>query len=170
MCGIAGEWDWRGEPRAPNVLAAMIASLAHRGPEGQSCWFSSDRALALAYARLSFFKGAETQPVSNGRNTIFVVCNGEIYNYQELTGLVRQSGLDFDVQSDIAVIPYLYELRGVSSFALLRGEFAFALYDSEERSLYLVRDRFGIKPLYYHISGSAVGFASAPRPVLQLWQ
>jgi asparagine synthase (glutamine-hydrolysing) len=87
-----------------------------------------------------------------------------------LTGLVRRSGLDFDVQSDIAVIPYLYELRGVSSFALLRGEFAFALYDSEERSLYLVRDRFGIKPLYYHISGSAVGFASAPRPVLQLWQ
>jgi asparagine synthase (glutamine-hydrolysing) len=160
MCGIAGEWDWRGEPRAPNVLATMIAALAHRGPEGRTCWFSPDGELALAYARLSFFKRAEAQPVSNGRKTIFVVCNGEIYNYQELTGLVHQSGLDFDVRSDIAVIPYLYEVRGVSSFALLRGEFAFALYDSEKQSLYLVRDRFGIKPLYYHISGSSVRFAS----------
>lgn len=156
MCGIAGEWDWSGVPRAQGVIAAMIDSLVHRGPEGRTCWFSQDGKLALAYAKLSFFKGAKAQPISNGRNTIFVVCNGEIYNHQELAGLVRQS----ELRSDIEVIPYLYELRGPSSFTLLQGEFAFALYDCEHQSLYLVRDRFGIKPLYYHTTVSSVVFAS----------
>jgi asparagine synthase (glutamine-hydrolysing) len=160
MCGIAGEWDWSGRPHVQSVIAAMIESLGHRGPEGRSCWFSPDGKLALAHAQLSFFKGAEKQPVCNGRKTIFVVCNGEVYNHQELAGLVRQSGISCDVRSDVEVIPYLYELRGLSSFALLRGEFAFALYDSEDQALYLVRDRFGIKPLYYHATANSVVFAS----------
>src|ERR1700687_2768468 len=132
MCGIAGEWDWSGERRGQSVIAAMIDSLAHRGPEGRTCWFNSDGELALAYARLSFFEGSKTQPASNGRSSIFVVCNGEIYNHRELAGLIRQSGVDLDIRSDIEIIPYLYELRGSASFALLRGEFAFALYDSEK--------------------------------------
>lgn len=160
MCGIAGEWDWSSGPRERNVIGAMIDSLAHRGPEGQACWFSPDGKLALAHAQLSFFKGAEYQPVSNRQNRIFVVCNGEIYNHRELSRLVRQAGINCDVRSDIDIIPYLYELHGPSSFARLQGEFAFALYDSENQSLYLVRDRFGIKPLYYHTSGSSVIFAS----------
>jgi asparagine synthase (glutamine-hydrolysing) len=160
MCGIAGEWDWSGGRREQSVIAAMIDSLAHRGPEGQTCWFNSDGNLALACARLSFFDGAKTQPASNGRNSIFVVCNGEIYNHRELAGLIRQSGVDLDIHSDIEIIPYLYELRGSSSFALLRGEFAFALYDGEKRCLYLVRDRFGIKPLYYHPAATSILFAS----------
>jgi asparagine synthase (glutamine-hydrolysing) len=160
MCGIAGEWDWSGGQRDQGVIAAMIDSLAHRGPEGRTCWFSSDGELALAYARLSFFEGAKTQPVSNGRNSIFVVCNGEIYNHRELAGLMRQTGVDRDIRSDIEIIPHLYELRGCESFALLRGEFAFALYDSDKRCLYLVRDRLGIKPLYYHPAASSILFAS----------
>jgi asparagine synthase (glutamine-hydrolysing) len=160
MCGIAGEWDWSGVPRAQSVIATMIDTLAHRGPEGRTCWFSPDGKLALAHAQLSFFKGAEAQPVSNRRNTIFVVCNGEIYNYRDLAQVVHRSGISCDFRSDVEVIPYLYELRGLSSFALLRGEFAFALYDSVSQSLYLVRDRFGIKPLYYHSTGSSVVFAS----------
>jgi asparagine synthase (glutamine-hydrolysing) len=156
MCGIAGEWDWGDVPRAQSALAAMIDSLVHRGPEGRTCWLSPDRTLALGYAQLSFFKGAKAQPISNRRNTIFAVCNGEIYNYRELAGLARQP----ELRSDIEVIPYLYELRGPSSFALLQGEFAFALYDCENQSLYLVRDGFGIKPLYYHTTVSSVVFAS----------
>jgi asparagine synthase (glutamine-hydrolysing) len=144
----------------PDVSTAMIGQLAHRGPEGRTCWLSPDGRLALAHAQLSFFKGAETQPVSNGRNTIFAVCNGEIYNHQELAEQVRQSGINCQVRSDVEIIPYLYELRGVSSFALLRGEFAFALFDCEKQFLYLVRDRFGIKPLYYHATSSTVVFAS----------
>jgi asparagine synthase (glutamine-hydrolysing) len=156
MCGIAGEWDWGDVPRAQSALVAMIDSLVHRGPEGRTCWLSPDRTLALGYAQLSFFKGAKAQPISNRRNTIFAVCNGEIYNYRELAGLARQP----ELRSDIEVIPYLYELRGPSSFALLQGEFAFALYDCENQSLYLVRDGFGIKPLYYHTTVSSVVFAS----------
>jgi asparagine synthase (glutamine-hydrolysing) len=160
MCGIAGEWDWSGKPCAEGVIAAMIDSLAHRGPEGRTCWFSPDRQLALAHAQLSFFKGAEAQPVSSGRSAIFAVCNGEIYNHQELAGLVRQSGLNVDIRSDVEILPYLYEVYGRTGFAMLRGEFAFALYDSKNQSLFLVRDRFGIKPLYYHATASSVVFGS----------
>jgi asparagine synthase (glutamine-hydrolysing) len=156
MCGIAGEWAWGGVPPSQDVIAAMIDSLVHRGPEGRTYWLSQDGKLALAHAQLSFFKGAKAQPISNGRNTIFAVCNGEIYNYQELAGLVRQP----ELRSDIEVIPYLYELRGPSSFTLLQGEFALALYDCKNRSLYLVRDRFGVKPLYYRTTISSVVFAS----------
>src|SRR5262249_19783932 len=121
MCGIAGEWDWSGLPRERSAITAMIRSLAHRGPERHACWFSAHGELALAYAQLSFFKGAKAQPVSNRNNSIFVICNGEIYNYQELATLVRQSGLSPLIQSDIEIIPYLYELHGARSFSLLRG-------------------------------------------------
>jgi glutamate synthase domain-containing protein 1 len=118
MCGIAGELDWNGAPAGKAVIAAMIDSLTHRGPEGRTCWFSSDGKLALAHAQLSFFKGGELQPVCNGRKTIFTVCNGEIYNHRELAELVRQSGIKLDLRSDVEVIPYIYELRGPSGFAL----------------------------------------------------
>ncbi len=92
MCGIAGEWDWNGGPRSSERVAAMIETIAHRGPEKRSCWLSKDRKLALAHAQLSFFKGAECQPVSNREDTLFCVCNGEIYNYQELAKDDFQAG------------------------------------------------------------------------------
>ena len=160
MCGIAGEWDWTSRPRERSAVAAMIQSLRHRGPEGQACWFSAEDEIALAYARLSFFKGARAQPVGNARNSVSMVCNGEIYNHQQLADLVRQSGVEPATSSDIEIIPYLYELRGPSSFSLLRGEFAFALFDSAKRLLYLVRDRIGIKPLYFRAAASSILFAS----------
>jgi asparagine synthase (glutamine-hydrolysing) len=160
MCGIAGELNWRGIQREESVIAAMIEALAHRGPEGRTCWFSSDGKLAFGHAQLSFFKGAEAQPVSNRRGTIFAVCNGEIYNHRELAGRLREAGIACEPRSDVEVIPYLFEHGGVDSFALLRGEFAFALYDSRNQALYLVRDRFGIKPLYFHMAESLLLFAS----------
>jgi len=160
MCGIAGELDWRGGRREGSVIAAMIGSLAHRGPEGRTCWFSPDGRLALGHAQLAFFKGAEAQPVSNRRGMISAVCNGEIYNHRELAAQVREAGIECDIRSDVEVIPYLFELHGTRAFAMLRGEFAFALYDAQDRALYLVRDRFGIKPLYYHADGSLLLFAS----------
>jgi asparagine synthase (glutamine-hydrolysing) len=143
----------------------MIQSLRHRGPEGQACWFSAEGEIALAYAQLSFFKKARAQPVGNAQNSVSVVCNGEIYNHQELADLVRQSGTEPATGSDIEIIPYLYELCGPGSFSLLRGEFAFALFDSEKRSLYLVRDRIGIKPLYFHVAARSILFASEIKPI-----
>jgi asparagine synthase (glutamine-hydrolysing) len=160
MCGIAGEWAWSDEPPRQTVIATMIDQLAHRGPEGCCHWFSPDGRLALAHAQLSFFKQAHAQPVTNGRNSIFAVCNGEIYNYRDLAAIVRGSGRDIDIKSDVEVIPYIYELRGPNCFAMLRGEFACALFDTEQQALYLVRDRFGIKPLSYHVTDGAVAFAS----------
>lgn len=160
MCGIAGEWAWSGAPPKQSVVAAMIDTLAHRGPEGCSHWFSPDGRLALAHSRLSFFERAHAQPVSNRLNTILAVCNGEVYNYRELAELVRESGSDVDIKSDVEIIPYIYELRGPSCFAMLRGEFAFALFDTEKQAMYLVRDRFGIKPLSYHLTAGSVAFAS----------
>jgi asparagine synthase (glutamine-hydrolysing) len=160
MCGIAGEWNWSGGSHSFDFVTAMIDAITHRGPEGRSCWISKDGKLALAHAQLSFFKGAESQPVSNDQATIFVVCNGEIYNYEELALLVRQSGINCKIRSDVEIIPYLFQLRGPSGFALLRGEFAFALFDSVNQCLYLVRDRFGIKPIHYHTAGTTALFAS----------
>jgi asparagine synthase (glutamine-hydrolysing) len=160
MCGIAGEWAWSGEPPQQSVIVAMIDALAHRGPEGCSHWFSADRKLALAHAQLSFFKGAQAQPVSNGRNSIFVICNGEIYNHRELAAMVRGSGRDIDIKSDVEIISYIYELHGPDCFAMLRGEFAFALFDTDRQALFLVRDRFGIKPLFYHVRTGWVAFGS----------
>jgi asparagine synthase (glutamine-hydrolysing) len=144
----------------------MIDAIAHRGPEGRTCWVSPNGKLALTHAQLSFFKGAETQPVSNTDGTIFAVCNGEIYNYQDLAQIVRQAGIDCDVRSDVQIIPYLYQVRGAAAFALLRGEFALALFDAERQVLYLVRDRFGIKPIYYRAAGDAVSFASEIKGLL----
>jgi asparagine synthase (glutamine-hydrolysing) len=166
MCGIAGELRWDGEPLVPGVIAAMIESLVHRGPEGSTCWLSPDGKLALAHAQLSFFRGGEVQPVFNRRKTIFAICNGEIYNHRQLAELVRQSGDEPELRSDVEIIPYIYELRGPSGFALLRGEFAFALYDGEEQILYLVRDRFGIKPLYYHATVASIVFGSEIKALL----
>ena len=160
MCGIAGEWVWNGALPEPSTIASMTDLLAHRGPEGRTCWISSNGKLALAHAQLSFFKGAETQPVSNERSTLFAICNGEIYNYQQLAERARQSGCSIGTRSDVGVIPYIYEMHGTSSFAMLRGEFAFALFDSEKEALYLVRDRLGIKPLYYYATANSVAFAS----------
>jgi asparagine synthase (glutamine-hydrolysing) len=144
----------------------MIDAIAHRGPEGRTCWVSPNGKLALTHAQLSFFKGAETQPVSNTDGTIFAVCNGEIYNYQDLAQIVRQAGIDCDIRSDVQIIPYLYQVRGAAAFALLRGEFALALFDAERQVLYLVRDRFGIKPIYYRAAGDAASFASEIKGLL----
>jgi asparagine synthase (glutamine-hydrolysing) len=160
MCGIAGEWAWSDEVPSQAVISAMINQIAHRGPEGCRHWFSPDGRLALAHAQLSFFKEAHAQPVINSRKSIFAVCNGEIYNHRELAAIVRGSGHDIEIKSDVEVIPYIYELRGPSCFAMLRGEFACALFDTEQRALYLVRDRFGIKPLSYHVTHGSVAFAS----------
>ena len=166
MCGIAGEFNWAAPVADPNIIRGMIDAIAHRGPEGSTCWFSTDRRHALAHAQLSFFKRLPVQPVSNGRQTIFSICNGEIYNHRELAEIVRHAGTDLDLRSDVEIIPYIYELRGPSAFALLRGEFAFALYDADLQKLYLVRDRFGIKPLYYCVTGNSVVFGSEIKALL----
>ena len=143
MCGIAGEWDWGGEARSFDDLTAMIDAIAHRGPEGQSCWLSKDGKLALAHAQLSFFKGAEKQPVSNDQGTIFAVCNGEIDNHRELARWLADRGRPVLQSTDVAVIPGLYLELGEAFASRLVGAFAIAVWDPRNQRLTLVRDRAG---------------------------
>src|SRR3954468_8750273 len=130
MCGIAGELRWGGGPVDPGTLLPMISALAHRGPDGMTSWVSDDGRMAMAHALLSFFTRADPQPVRGAGGNVFVICNGEIYNYRSLTEQLRKDGVALNPSSDVAVLPFLYERYGTAAFAMLRGEFAFALYDA----------------------------------------
>jgi asparagine synthase (glutamine-hydrolysing) len=166
MCGIAGELRWSGRPVAPTALSSMISAIAHRGPDGKTSWISDDGRMGMAHALLSFFTRGSPQPLTSASGRVFVVCNGEIYNHRSLTEQLRADGVALDPQSDVAVLPFLYDRYGTAAFAMLRGEFAFALYDVNAQTLFLVRDRFGIKPLHYALHQHGLLFGSEAKAVL----
>ncbi len=128
----------------------MIGSLAHRGPDGMDYWMNDSNTAMLMHARLALvdLEGGR-QPIANEDGTLRLVCNGEIYAYQDIMRDLESKGHTFRSRSDSEVIPHLFEQLGSDCFAKLRGEFAFALFNQKENTLYLVRDRFGIKPLFY---------------------
>jgi asparagine synthase (glutamine-hydrolysing) len=166
MCGIAGIYNYKRE--APVDLAplqAMARSLEHRGPDDER--FHRDGPLGLAFRRLSIIdleKGA--QPISNEDGSVRSMVNGEIYNFKELREDLEAKGHTFRTNADSEVIPHLYEEYGASFPALLRGMFAIGVWDVRERKLLLVRDRLGIKPLYYWDDGSSFVFASEIKAML----
>jgi asparagine synthase (glutamine-hydrolysing) len=166
MCGIAGELRWNGGPVRSDFLLRMIAAVKHRGPDGTTSWISEDGRMGMAHALLSFFTRGAAQPLGGATGKVFVVCNGEIYNYRELAEQLRKDGVALEPLSDVAVLPFLYERYGTAMFAMLRGEFAFALYDAGAEALFLVRDRFGIKPLYYAVGQQHALFGSEAKAVL----
>jgi asparagine synthase (glutamine-hydrolysing) len=166
MCGIAGELRWSGGPVRRSTLLSMISAIAHRGPDGMTSWVSGDGRMAMAHALLSFFTHGAPQPLASGSGKVLVVCNGEIYNHGTLTDRLRKDGVELEPQSDVAVLPFLYERYGTAAFGMLRGEFAFALYDAEAQALFLVRDRLGIKPLHYAVGHDGVLFGSEAKAVL----
>lgn len=156
MCGICG---FTG-PVNETLLKGMAASLAHRGPD-EDGFFSDGNNVSLGMRRLKIIDLATgSQPISNEDNTVTVVFNGEIYNFKELRADLEAKGHRFRTNTDTEVLVHLYEERGESFPKLLRGMFAFALWDSKERKLMLARDQFGIKPLYYALSGNRLYFAS----------
>ena len=168
MCGIAGLVDWeRGvgqEDRA--VIARMTRALVHRGPDDEG--FHFDPHAALGFRRLSIIDVAGGhQPLSNEDGSVWIVFNGEIYNYRELRDWLRQRGHTFRTQSDTETIVHLYEEVGTGCAERLRGMFAFAIWDSRRRELFLARDRVGKKPLYYASDGSRFWFASEMKSILQ---
>jgi asparagine synthase (glutamine-hydrolysing) len=167
MCGIAGLISFDGRPASLEALHAMCAATAHRGPDDFG-YYSDDHA-ALGMRRLSIIDRATGhQPVHNEDGTVWVVSNGEIYNYRQLTKELKQSGHTFYTESDTEVIVHLYEEYGLEGVGKLRGMFAFALWDAKTRQLVLARDRFGIKPLYYGEVGGRIIFASELKALLQL--
>ena len=167
MCGIAGIARWSGRPPVIEDVQAMCDVIVHRGPDDEG-YYHDDWA-ALGMRRLSIIDlQTGHQPVSNEDGTVWVVLNGEIYNFKELRRELEARGHRFATTSDTETIVHLYEDFGVGAIERLRGMFAFALWDTRRRELLIARDRLGIKPLYYaHLDGG-IAFASELKSMLQV--
>ena len=160
MCGIVGiVHSDSARPVPPAVIRRMCEAIRHRGPDDEGAYV--DRNVGLGMRRLSIIDLAGgRQPIFNEDQSKVIVFNGEIYNYRELRrGLIAQGHL-FATQGDTEVILHLYEQYGPECVQRLRGMFAFAIWDSAEQTLFLARDRFGIKPLYVTSGPWGIGFAS----------
>ncbi len=148
------------------TLSAMGARLAHRGPDETGSFV--DGPIGLGVHRLRVIDLATGhQPVTDESRSVVVVFNGEIYNYRELRRELEAAGHRFAGASDTEVIAHLYEAEGERAWSRLNGIFAIAVWDARRRQLWLVRDRLGVKPLYYHAQPGRVLFASELKPILQ---
>ncbi len=169
MCGIVGIIGLNGRPVSSEELWGMCAALVHRGPDDEGLYLGSGRRAGLAMRRLSIIDvKTGHQPVSNEDGSVWVVLNGEIYNFQELRRELEDLGHTFRTATDTEVIVHLYEEHGNRCVERLRGMFAFALWDDNRKILLLARDRLGIKPLYYAEVGGRLVFASELKAILQL--
>jgi asparagine synthase (glutamine-hydrolysing) len=156
MCGICGFAGYRND----DLLRGMAGALAHRGPDEDGFFTEADR-VSLGMRRLRIIDLATgSQPVFNEDRTVAVVFNGEIYNFRELRAGLEARGHRFRTNTDTEVLAHLYEEHGEDFPRLLRGMFAFALWDAKESKLMLARDQFGVKPLYYALDGGKLYFAS----------
>ena len=157
MCGIAGLYNF-GQ-HAEELISRMISILRHRGPDETGLYI--DPQIALGHARLSIVGlGNGTQPICNEDESLWVVYNGEIFNYPELRSKLENKGHLFKTDTDTEVLVHLYEEYGSEGLKLLNGQFAFAIWDSNKEELFLARDSVGILPLFYYHSGRKFLFAS----------
>ncbi|HEX7517214.1 MAG TPA: asparagine synthase (glutamine-hydrolyzing) [Chthoniobacterales bacterium] len=158
MCGIAGFFgDFE-----PTRLAAMNATIAHRGPDDSDVWWDESQRIGFAHRRLSIIdlSSAGRQPMWDTAKRAVIVYNGEIYNYRELARDLRRDGFRFNSATDTEVILNLYLRDGDRCIEQLNGMFAFALWDVEKKRLLVARDGPGVKPLYYFMCGAGFAFAS----------
>lgn len=162
MCGIVGYLGQGNE----EILKKMTASLKHRGPDDEGFYFKDN--LGLGHRRLSIIDLAGGhQPLSNEDDTIWLIFNGEIYNFQELRNKLKRKGHNFKTKTDSEVIIHLYEEKGEELCQELNGMFAFALWDEKEKKLVLARDRLGQKPLFYSFINGSFVFASELRALFK---
>ncbi|MCW3121327.1 MAG: asparagine synthase [Flavipsychrobacter sp.] len=170
MCGIAGLYGEFAPDATKKAITALNCSLAHRGPDGNGV-FQAD-GIALVHTRLSIIDLSENgnQPLYNEDRSLVLICNGELYNYKELTADLINKGHRFSSNSDCEVILHLYEdLSGdlPKLLNMLTGMFAFALWDIKRQQLFIARDRIGIKPFYYSYDNGKLVFASEVKPVAE---
>ncbi len=168
MCGFAGRFHHLQLPPAPGWAEKADSLLAHRGPNGNGHY--TDKNCELAHRRLALIDLSHTghQPMPNEDGSIYVVFNGEIYNYKELRLNLIKCGHIFRGSSDTEVLVHLYEQYGPEMTLKIRGMFAFAIYDTIHHQIFLARDRFGIKPLYYTLLPDQFVFASEIKAILAL--
>lgn len=168
MCGILGQVSFRG-PVDEAVFSSMRDTLIHRGPDGFDSWFSENRKIALGHRRLTLLDLTESgkQPMTNEDGTIWLTFNGEIYNYIELKKELESFGHVFKSTTDTEVIIHGFEQWGKDMINKLKGMFAFGLWNNNTKKLFIARDRFGIKPLYYYKSNKCFIFASEIKAIIK---
>lgn len=163
MCGIFG---FTFESHDPLALLWRMGDLqVHRGPDDSGYYY--DDTVAMGMRRLSIIDlEGGAQPFYNSNDTVIVICNGEIYNYVELREELKKKGCHFKTNSDVEVLPHLYDEYGPEFVQKLNGMFAIALYDKSRKEVFLVRDRLGIKPLYYALVDGNLMFSSELKSIL----
>ncbi len=167
MCGVAGIYNFRSlRPIEPGVLKQMARLLTHRGPDDEGVFIQGE--IGLGHRRLSILDLSERghQPMSTPDRRYTIIYNGEVYNYLELRKELEGQGHIFTTGTDTEVILVLYAIEGAKCLTRLNGMFAIAIWDSKERELFLARDRFGIKPLYYTETNDGIVFASEIKALL----
>lgn len=168
MCGIAGKAAFgRNGEIHPQELRSMSGSLSHRGPDDQGIFISKDRKVGLSHVRLSIIDISKKghQPMTY-QNRYTITFNGEIYNFQKEKVKLESQGYKFTSNSDTEVLLALYSKYGKGCLSHLRGMFAFAIYDEIEKTLFLARDRVGVKPLKYVLNDESIIFASELKAIL----
>ncbi|RJQ81658.1 MAG: asparagine synthase (glutamine-hydrolyzing) [Desulfobacteraceae bacterium] len=159
MCGIAGIVNFKHAEDQEAILNRMLRAMSHRGPDASGLYLS--QGCGLGHARLSIIDlSGGHQPMHNEDRSIWIVFNGEIFNYPELRAGLIERGHHFYTQSDTEVIIHLYEEYGPDLFSHLNGQFAIGLWDQRKNRLLLGRDRIGIRPLFYHLGNGRLHFAS----------
>lgn len=166
MCGIAGIFNLNGEPVSPVILRKMTDAIAHRGPDGEG--FYSDGFMGLGHRRLAIIdlSPAGHQPMISRDQQVVLSYNGEIYNFQELRAELEALGHQFRSKTDSEVLLNAWVEWGADCVTRFNGMFAFAIWDKRQQSLFLVRDRYGIKPLYYACWGQTFLFGSEQKAIL----
>jgi asparagine synthase (glutamine-hydrolysing) len=160
MCGIVAMYS-RSSPVSPAVLQKACQRLHHRGPDGQRQWISPDGRVALGHARLSIIDlTTGDQPIASEDRRKYIIVNGEFYNYEATQRKLECAGHHLRTRSDSEIALHLYEDLSIQCLHELRGEFAFVLWDENQRTLFAARDRFGIKPLFYTIHRDTLYLAS----------
>ena len=167
MCGIFAAMTRRG--LMPERRDAALKSLQHRGPDGSGSWTSRDGRWTLGHTRLSIIGlNNGDQPMTSPDGAVHLVVNGEFYGYREIRDRMRASGYRFATESDSEIALHLYDERGMQAANELRGEFAVIIADERQQRMIAIRDRFGIKPLYYSVVNGDVFFASEVKALLAM--
>jgi|SRR5271166_94532 len=173
MCGIVGVLAFRNSTFtiSESLLTVMRDTMVHRGPDGAGNWISPDHRVGFGHRRLSIIDLSQSaaQPMCNEDRSLWVVFNGEIYNHAEIRAELEQRGGHVwkTDHSDTEVILHAFEEWGIDCVHRFRGMFAIALWDARKRELWLVRDRIGIKPLYYSVHNGRIAFASEIKALLE---
>jgi len=163
MCGICGEFNFTSKIKKSDIYK-MNSALYERGPDDEGYYFNNTIGFGMKRLSIIDIKNGK-QPIINNKNKNVLICNGEIYNYIELRNFLKNKGFKFKTNSDVEVILYLYDIYGHECIKYLKGMFAFALWDNTKKELFIGRDRFGMKPLFFYKDNKKFIFSSTLKSI-----